>query len=159
MKRLLIACLALLGLSSCNLQAYDPDYDKDENPFFRTQWTAIEENGSLTSSYEIIFDFDLYNNKSLAIYKKEDYRNGNEMSFTVQSYNTNRVSEITWIIENYYYNNAYCDIVLQASSYNIDNLRYAELIIYDGATVLDRYTITRLNNNDMVDLNALIVTD
>lgn len=159
MKKILIICLALVGFSSCNFSSYDPDYDKKYNPFFRTQWTAIQENGSLISPHEIVFDFDLYSNQSLAIYKKEDYRNYNETTLTVQSYSVSRVSEITWVIKNYYYNKTYCNIVIQASDYDVEDLYYAELIIYDGTTVLDSYVIAKNNDNDMVDLNALIVTN
>ena len=155
MKKLLFICLAVIGLTSCSYDNYAPEFDKGLNPFFRSQWTAIEENGTSINRDEIIFDFDLYENRCLTFYKKKDYRNGNKPLFKVQSYKASRTNEITWVIQDFYYNETYCDIVIQMSSYYVEDCNYAELRIYDDGVVLDKYVISK--NHEITDLNSLAV--
>ena len=56
MKRfilLLIVCFTFVG---CEVYDYN-QYDEKYNPFFRTQWSAIDEDGTTLRTKVIIFDF------------------------------------------------------------------------------------------------------
>lgn len=145
MKRfilLLIVCFTFVG---CEVYDYN-QYDEKYNPFFRTQWTAIEEDGTTLRNKVIIFDFDYYAVNSLTIYSPE--------LFTSQSYKTYRVSEITWVVDNFYYNESYCKVVFKVSG-NLDNIRYANVTIYQSNNFLIKeFVIAR--NDEIKDINSYL---
>jgi hypothetical protein len=133
-------------LASCEVYDYNL-YDKNYNPFFRTQWSVIDENGTMVpNNHIIIFDFDYYDANSLSFYTPKH--------FTSQSYKTHRVSEETWVIDNYYYNDVYCKIVIHIVDY-LENPRYANLTIYSPDNfIIAKYAIWR--NNNIQDINSLL---
>ena len=145
MKRfilLLVVCFTFVG---CEVYDYN-QYDEKYNPFFRTQWTAIEEDGTTLRNKVVIFDFDYYTANSLAIYSPE--------LFTSQSYKTYRVSEITWVVDNFYYNESYCKVVFKVSG-NLDNIRYANVTIYQSNNFLIKeFVIAR--NDEIKDINSYL---
>ena len=145
MKRfilLLVVCITFVG---CEVYDYN-QYDEKYNPFFRTQWTAIEEDGTTLRNKVIIFDFDYYVANSLTIYSPE--------LFTTQSYKTYRVSEITWVVDNFYYNESYCKVVFKVSG-NLDNIRYANVTIYQSNNFLIKeFVIAR--NDEIKDINSYL---
>lgn len=145
MKRfilLLVVCFTFVG---CEVYDYN-QYDEKYNPFFRTQWTAIEEDGTTLRNKVIIFDFDYYVANSLTIYSPE--------LFTTQSYKTYRVSEITWVVDNFYYNESYCKVVFKVSG-NLDNIRYANVTIYQSNNFLIKeFVIAR--NDEIKDINSYL---
>lgn len=145
MKRfilLLIICFTFVG---CEVYDYNR-YDEKYNPFFRTQWLAIDEDGTTLRTKVIIFDFDYYAANSLTIYSPE--------LFTTQSYKTYRVSEITWVVDNFYYNEAYCKVVFKVSG-NLDNIRYANVTIYQSNNFLIKeFVIAR--NDEIKDINSYL---
>ena len=57
MKKFLLIIVTSCLLISC--EKFSLDYNKNENPFFRTQWTAIEEDDTILKNSNIILDFDL----------------------------------------------------------------------------------------------------
>ena len=145
MKRfilLLVVCFTFVG---CEVYDYN-QYDEKYNPFFRTQWTVIEEDGTTLRNKVIIFDFDYYVANSLTIYSPE--------LFTTQSYKMYRVSEITWIVDNFYYNESYCKVVFKVSG-NLDNIRYANVTIYQSNNFLIKeFVIAR--NDEIKDINSYL---
>ena len=145
MKRfilLLVVCFTFVG---CEVYDYN-QYDEKYNPFFRTQWTAIEEDGTTLRNKVIIFDFDYYVANSLTIYSPE--------LFTTQSYKMYRVSEITWVVDNFYYNESYCKVVFKVSG-NLDNIRYANVTIYQSNNFLIKeFVIAR--NDEIKDINSYL---
>lgn len=145
MKRfilLLIVCFTFVG---CEVYDYN-QYDEKYNPFFRTQWTAIEEDGTTLRDKVVIFDFDYYTANSLTIYSPE--------IFTTQLYKTYRVSEITWVVDNFYYNEAYCKVVFKVFG-NLDNIRYANVTIYQSNNFLIKeFVIAR--NDEIKDINSYL---
>ena len=145
MKRfilLLVVCFTFVG---CEVYDYN-QYDEKYNPFFRTQWTAIEEDGTTLRNKVIIFDFDYYVANSLTIYSPE--------LFTTQSYKMYRVSEITWVVDNLYYNESYCKVVFKVSG-NLDNIRYANVTIYQSNNFLIKeFVIAR--NDEIKDINSYL---
>lgn len=145
MKRfilLLVVCFTFVG---CEVYDYN-QYDEKYNPFFRTQWTAIEEDGTTLRNKVVIFDFDYYVANSLTIYSPE--------LFTTQSYKMYRVSEITWVVDNFYYNESYCKVVFKVSG-NLDNIRYANVTIYQSNNFLIKeFVIAR--NDEIKDINSYL---
>jgi hypothetical protein len=145
MKRfilLLVVCFTFVG---CEVYDYNK-YDENYNPFFRTQWSAIDEDGTTLRNKVIIFDFDYYVANSLTIYSPE--------LFTTQSYKMYRVSEITWIVDNFYYNESYCKVVFKVSG-NLDNIRYANVTIYQSNNFLIKeFVIAR--NDEIKDINSYL---
>ncbi len=149
MKRLLILCLCCLGLASCEIVSdYAPDYDiNNDDPFYRTQWHVTEHNGSwLRDQNSMILDFDIYSNKELTIYAKEDIITPGEVFFSSESYSTERVSEVTWVIQNYRYKGTLHDVVLvwrYGTTLNIS--------IYDqDDNIVDIFEASK--NNSIIDL-------
>ena len=145
MKRfilLLIVCFTFVG---CEVYDYN-QYDEKYNPFFRTQWSAIDADGTTLRTKVVIFDFDYYVANSLTIYSPE--------LFTTQSYKMYRVSEITWIVDNFYYNESYCKVVFKVSG-NLDNIRYANVTIYQSNNFLIKeFVIAR--NDEIKDINSYL---
>jgi hypothetical protein len=145
MKRLILLIITCFTLVGCEYYTY-PNYDEKYNPFFRTQWSAIDEDGTTLRNKVIIFDFDYYNANSLTIYSPE--------LFITQSYKMYRVSEITWIVDNFYYNESYCKVVFKVSG-NLDNIRYANVTIYQSNNFLIKeFVIAR--NDEIKDINSYL---
>ncbi len=153
MKRLLIFCLCCLGLASCKniVWDYDPGYSLDTDSFFKTQWYAREHNGQSLRYNEdiIIFDFDLYKSRHLTIYATEG-RTISSAIFSAESYEVERVSEVTWAIRDYRYKGVLHDVVIVRGGVN-----YAELFIYNRSDELvDSFQIGRNQGDDIVDLST-----
>lgn len=146
MKRLFITFLVSLFFIGCEVYNFPPEYDVDYNPFYRTQWTAIDEDGTTLRNKVVIFDFDYYYTNSLTIYSPE--------VFTTQSYKTFRPSESVWTIDNYYYNESYCKIVLKTFG-PIDNIRNINVIIYNSSNfIVKEFILTK--NDEIVDINKYL---
>lgn len=150
MKRLLFL-IVLIVCIGCEKYQYNT-FDKDYNPFFRTQWVAIEEDGTLVRDNLIIFDFDYYDANSLSIYMSYDSAG----YFTSQSYKTIRVSDETWVINNFYINGSYCKIVIQIIDL-YGNPDYANVAIYQNNFMIKEFVITK--NYEYIDINSLVGDD
>jgi hypothetical protein len=145
MKRFILLFIVCFIFVGCEVYDYK-QYDETYNPFFRTQWTAIDEDGTTLRNKVVIFDFDYYDTNSLTIYSPE--------IFTTQSYKTYRVSEITWVVDNFYYNESYCKVVFKVSG-NLDNIRYANVSIYQSNNFLIKeFVIAR--NDKIKDINSYL---
>ena len=157
MKRLffLIVLLACVG---CEKYQYST-FDKDYNPFFRTQWVALEEDGTLVRDNLIVFDFDYYDANSLSIYMaynntlQDEYTQMTREHFTSQSYKTNRVADETWVINNFYINGSYCKIVIQIIDL-YGNPDYANVAIYQNNFLIKEFVIVK--NYEYIDINSLV---
>ena len=145
MKRIILILIACFTFAGCEVYDYT-NYDEKYNPFFRTQWTAIDEDGTTLRDKVVIFDFDYYTANSLTIYSPE--------IFTTQSYKTYRVSEITWVVDNFYYNESYCKVVFKVFG-NLDNIGYANVSIYQSNNFLIKeFVIVR--NTEIKDINSYL---
>lgn len=158
MKRfilLLIVCFTFVG---CEVYDYN-QYDEKYNPFFRTQWSAIDEDGTTLRDKVVIFDFDYYAANNLTLYYGVKHNIDENTTlytekFTSQSYKTYRVSEITWIVDNFYYNESYCKVVLKVSG-NLDNIRYVNVTIYQSNNFLIKeFVLAR--NDEIKDINSYL---
>ena len=148
MKKFLLIVVTSCLLISC--EKFSLDYNKNENPFFRTQWTAIEEDGTILKNSNIILDFDLYSDKSMTLVYVND-------NFTVQSYKTVRVSEETWVIENYRYNDTYCRFVIHMMDY-FSGKNYIEVYIYNPSNFCIK-TNSFVRNSQIVDIHNYILQE
>lgn len=160
MKRLLLL-VVLFACIGCEKYQYNT-FDKDYNPFFRTQWVAIEEDGTLVRDNLIVFDFDYYDANSLSIYMaynstlQDDYTQITREHFTSQSYKTKRVADETWTINNFYINGSYCKIVIQIIDL-YGNPDYANVAIYQNNFMIKEFVITK--NYEYIDINSLVGDD
>ena len=160
MKRLflLVVLFACIGCEKYSYNAFDKDY----NPFFRTQWVAIEEDGTLVRDNLIVFDFDYYDANSLSIYMaynstlQDEYTQITREHFTSQSYKVKRVADETWTINNFYINGSYCKIVIQIIDL-YGNPDYANVAIYQNNFMIKEFVITK--NYEYIDLNSLVGDD
>lgn len=150
MKRLFYLVVLIICIG-CEKYQYNT-FGKDYNPFFRTQWVAIEEDGTLVRDNLIIFDFDYYDANSLSVYMSYD----NAGYFTSQSYKTTRVADETWVINNFYINESYCKIVIQIIDL-YSNPDYANVAIYQNNFMIKEFVITK--NYEYIDINSLIGED
>ena len=139
------------GLTSC--EKFEPDYDPNENIFFRSQWEVIIEDGAMVKNRDVIFDFDLFDNKTLTIAYFDDDNNSylNEDKFISQAYKIKRVSKTTWVIDNYYFQGGYCSIVLQVTDIYSGG-GWAEVTFFRTNNQVKSYTLMR--SDYIIDLKA-----
>lgn len=160
MKRLFYLVILIICIG-CEKYQYNT-FDKDYNPFFRTQWVAMEEDGTLVRDNLIIFDFDYYDANSLSIYMaynntlEDEYTQVTHEHFTSQSYKITRVSDETWVINNFYINGSYCKIVIQIIDL-YSNPDYANVAIYQNNFMIKEFVITK--NYEYIDINSLVGED
>lgn len=147
------------GLTSCEKFESGLNYDPRENIFFCSQWEAILEDEMMVKDGDIIFDFDIFDNKTLTIYCERNTQYDDNTSitnefFTSQAYKAKRVSKTTWVIDNYYFQGGYCSIVLQVTDlYSGGN--WAEVTFFRGNDKVKTYTLMR--SDYIVDLKAYVM--
>lgn len=157
-KKIIFGICVFFGLVSCEKYQYDL-YDKDYNPFFRTQWSAIEEDGTLVRDNLILFDFDLYDKNSLSLYMSyseslsDEHTTVKREHFTSQSYEAKRVADETWVIDNFYINEEYCRIVLHIIDL-YGNPDYANVTIYQDRFIIKEFVIVK--NANILDINTYV---
>lgn len=145
------------GLVSC--EKFELDYDTNENIFFDSQWEALLEDEMMVKNRDVIFDFDLFDNKTLTIaYINNEYDEYSGCTTTTtiisQAYKIKRISKTTWVIDNYYFQGGYCSIVLQITDLYSGG-GWAEVTFFRSRDKVKSYTLMR--SDYIVDLKAYVM--